>query len=104
MLCALPYVGTLVGGSAGLALKVIGKGFTLGFAAESTFESISRAYDAYKDGTLSWMECSGMSESMCWALDLRQEDLKEPLGMLWRGEQNRDLLIRRFLGGEINLI
>ena len=54
VLCALPFVGTLVGGSAGMALKVIGKGFTLGFAAESTFESISRAVDAYKNGTLSW--------------------------------------------------
>ena len=37
-----------------MALKVIGKGFTLGFAAESTFESISRAVDAYEEGTLSW--------------------------------------------------
>ena len=54
MLCALPFVGTLVGGSAGLALKVIGKGFTLGFAAEGAFESISRAVDAYENGTLSW--------------------------------------------------
>lgn len=51
---ALPFIGTLVGGSAGMALKVIGKGFTLGFAAESTFESISRAVDAYEEGTLSW--------------------------------------------------
>ncbi len=54
MLCALPFVGTLVGGSAGMALKVIGKGFTLGFATEGAFESISRAVDAYKNGTLSW--------------------------------------------------
>lgn len=39
---------------AGLVLKVIGKGFTLGFVAESTFEFISRAYDAYKIESLSW--------------------------------------------------
>ena len=79
MLCALPYVGTLVGGSAGLALKVIGKGFTLGFAAESAFESISRAYDAYKDGTLSWWNALDVGINML-GLGLSAREFKGTFG------------------------
>ncbi len=50
---ALPFVGSLVGGSAGLALKVIGHSLTFGMAAKGTWEAAGRAVEAYQNGTLS---------------------------------------------------
>ena len=52
-ICALPFVGTLAGGSAGLALKVIGHSLTFGMAAQGTWEAAGRAVEAYQNGTLS---------------------------------------------------
>ena len=52
--CALPFVGNIVGGSAGLAMKMIGHGLTFAMATEGTIEAVGRAVDAYENGTLSW--------------------------------------------------
>ncbi len=52
-ICALPFVGSLVGGSAGLALKVIGHSLTFGMAAQGTWEAAGRAVEAYQNGTFS---------------------------------------------------
>ena len=53
-ICALPFVGNIVGGSAGLAMKMIGHGLTFAMATEGTIEAVGRAVDAYQEGNLSW--------------------------------------------------
>ena len=52
-ICALPFVGSLVGGSAGMALKVIGHSLTFGMAAQGTWEATGKAVEAYQNGTFS---------------------------------------------------
>ena len=52
-ICALPFVGSLVGGSAGIALKVIGHSLTFGMAAQGTWEATGKAVEAYQNGTFS---------------------------------------------------
>ena len=93
MLCALPYVGTLAGGSAGLALKVIGKGFTLGFAAEGTFESISRAVNAYEEGTLSWWNALDVGVNVL-GLGLSAKEFKGTFGDVLAGRMEPGVLNR----------